>query len=1005
LQNHIELDRKVSSTPTSYSANGSTVFYSATIKKDSIYNNVSFPQRKGSLELWVNGSFSDSTYIGNIFDQFENNRDHIVIRSYGQYGKALQIHFYDKSVQTYTFSYNLSLDANFWNFLVLTWDVDQKKVEIFVNGRWIHTGTIKNSNWLPANQNVLFGRGFNGGIEQVRILSNPLTLSEVRNDWGLNYCASGIIRSIAIEPFKLTGWDSLRWWFTKPVNTDITVSIEDSSSEGWRKISDVQTSPISISFIQSSSVKKLRLRADLQTADSQVTPLFKGWSISWKTNLAHPRLYITDSTITSLRGSIASDKEPYTKYFNDIRQRAIALANKTPPDGNSGTILDDAQSRAVAWDLTTLLTAAVITDSLPFKTATRKYVDSILAYPRWGGNRDLGAGHILFALSLAYDWMYNAWSDSLKNCMEKKIAVYGDTLRRFASGSTSYLHNHNHVNVSGVMAAAVATYDVNPLANEWIRHCKDNFTKTLELASPDGVSVEDLAYYTYGLEAQLRYFDLEESFLSEQRINANKWFENTWSYRLYGSQPKIWETALFGDGPNSDYYGPGYMLFRLASRFRNPAAQWLALDITNHQIARNNVGGRIDFRNLIWYDSSLTPSNHYSLPTYKLFPNMSFFSSRSAWNDTDAVFFATEAAPPMGTEFYTKALYDMGSSHQHPDKGHFIFKAFNTDLAIDDGYSYLKKSAAHNIITFDSGKGQLGEGYTWYQGQAFIPYNNPVGFIHTEFTDKYEYLIANLTHAYPSTLKIKNYNRHFLFIKKNALLIVDEVELDTVRTVEWRLHSDTNAAFTITERSLSMKNSISNAGYLLEDLSAMASDTSILGYYERFDTVYLETRFVVNGCKNRQFMLKKKAQNARFDLLLRPFKTDKPEKISYSWTLNDTLKLSSNNYTAIVHTASKFIRIDSLSVGTEKKNTYKKTLTAEPNPFNPSTKIIFQLPHDGKVLLTIFDCAGKKVSTLINDVLKSGYHEISWIGIGSGLYFAAFENEGTVMIKKIVLTK
>ncbi|MCB0284654.1 MAG: multicopper oxidase domain-containing protein [Calditrichaeota bacterium] len=50
-----------------------------------------------------------------------------------------------------------------------------------------------------------------------------------------------------------------------------------------------------------------------------------------------------------------------------------------------------------------------------------------------------------------------------------------------------------------------------------------------------------------------------------------------------------------------------------------------------------------------------------------------------------------------------------------------------------------------------------------------------------------------------------------------------------------------------------------------------------------------------------------------------------------------------------------------------------------PNPFNPSTNIVFQLPQESKVKLTVYDIRGREVRTLINNSSYSaGRHSVVW---------------------------
>jgi membrane-bound inhibitor of C-type lysozyme len=59
-----------------------------------------------------------------------------------------------------------------------------------------------------------------------------------------------------------------------------------------------------------------------------------------------------------------------------------------------------------------------------------------------------------------------------------------------------------------------------------------------------------------------------------------------------------------------------------------------------------------------------------------------------------------------------------------------------------------------------------------------------------------------------------------------------------------------------------------------------------------------------------------------------------------------------------------------------------------PNPFNPTTKIQYQIPVDSKVTIKIYDILGEEVTTLVNKEQEAGYKEVSFNGLNyaSGVY-------------------
>ena len=81
---------------------------------------------------------------------------------------------------------------------------------------------------------------------------------------------------------------------------------------------------------------------------------------------------------------------------------------------------------------------------------------------------------------------------------------------------------------------------------------------------------------------------------------------------------------------------------------------------------------------------------------------------------------------------------------------------------------------------------------------------------------------------------------------------------------------------------------------------------------------------------------------------------------------------------------------------------------AYPNPFNPSTMISFEMIEVDKVSLNIFDVAGRKVASLINnDVMTPGHHKISWNPglLPSGVYLVELVTSVKSFNQKITYIK
>lgn len=78
-----------------------------------------------------------------------------------------------------------------------------------------------------------------------------------------------------------------------------------------------------------------------------------------------------------------------------------------------------------------------------------------------------------------------------------------------------------------------------------------------------------------------------------------------------------------------------------------------------------------------------------------------------------------------------------------------------------------------------------------------------------------------------------------------------------------------------------------------------------------------------------------------------------------------------------------------------------------PNPFNPSTRIAFDLAQDCEVDLSIFNVLGQKVETLVGGELLAGHHEAVWNAgsVPSGVYFYTIKAGDYTATRQMVLMK
>ena len=78
-----------------------------------------------------------------------------------------------------------------------------------------------------------------------------------------------------------------------------------------------------------------------------------------------------------------------------------------------------------------------------------------------------------------------------------------------------------------------------------------------------------------------------------------------------------------------------------------------------------------------------------------------------------------------------------------------------------------------------------------------------------------------------------------------------------------------------------------------------------------------------------------------------------------------------------------------------------------PNPFNPTTKIKFDLPGNAFVNIKVYDMSGQEVDEIVNSQLNAGSYEVNYDGgkLSSGVYFYRISAGDFTETKKMMLIK
>lgn len=105
---------------------------------------------------------------------------------------------------------------------------------------------------------------------------------------------------------------------------------------------------------------------------------------------------------------------------------------------------------------------------------------------------------------------------------------------------------------------------------------------------------------------------------------------------------------------------------------------------------------------------------------------------------------------------------------------------------------------------------------------------------------------------------------------------------------------------------------------------------------------------------------------------------------------------------------NSFSGIITSAVGVENKNPAAFSVAQNsPNPFNPTTTISFTTAESGNVSMDVYNVAGQKVDTIVNEFMGTGSHSVTWdaSGFSAGVYFYTVKSGEISKTMKMTLLK
>ncbi len=469
--------------------------------------------------------------------------------------------------------------------------------------------------------------------------------------------------------------------------------------------------------------------------------------------------------------------------------------------------------------------------------------------PQWlkaygGGNT--GFGFALEALSVGYDWCYDALT------FEEREYFIG-LINKYYQGNIKNLHKlpdfHNYAAIAefAIVAAGLATYGENPHAPEYldkarrvmeegevrngIRYCVLDAIK----ATDGACNWEGASYARHQIFNCLKYV---EAWRTATGGEVNLWeekfsiLENAGYYIIYNIRPDgKYENIYDISYPKVSYHDINNMAI-LHSVFKNPYFttflnkhyRWVSGKLETN-IWLGTVRAPLIYY-LLWYDPEQKEGDLDDLPAAKKFGDV--FIMRTGFDENDT-FVSFKSGIHWGY-------------HSQLDHGSFTVYKY-APLVIDSGYydswrrgrehvwDYWKRSIAHNVpLIYDErepwpehprGNPNRNDGGQRMVFRSFSPpargkgaTQNPPSLAYIEekwdsfrmgeirmheFTEHYDYIKTDITNAYNNKFAGRGNNqprkadliqREFIFLKPDLIIVFDRINAKSRHLKKkWLLHS------------------------------------------------------------------------------------------------------------------------------------------------------------------------------------------------------------------------
>lgn len=477
------------------------------------------------------------------------------------------------------------------------------------------------------------------------------------------------------------------------------------------------------------------------------------------------------------------------------------------------------KSRLIIWSLLYKL------------TVDKAYVDriwtemqAVFAFPDWNPSHDIDTAEIIYPVSIAYDWLYDAWTAEQRKAIENAITKFGFpfALDVFAGKSKMWPDN-NHTNViNGALTAASLAFanvpDMRASCETLLGNAITNVERSFFTYAPDGGYIEGPGYWSYGTEFQIVMLSaLETATGTDYNLFETPGFKESVYHPLdMESDAGIWQLH-----DTSNVFTDTQFLRWFARKVNDPSLTRLRL----REIREKHKA--VFFHDLLWYDP-VDENEPVELPLDSFYKQVGVTTSRSSW-DAGAIFTGLHG----GENYKNRLDLDIGTFILYASGKRFFIDLSPEDYNMwGDGNRFLfyrKRAEGQNTLVI----GDVDYKVTDQVEQCLST------FLRREDSPKSAIAVVDMAPAYTAVTTGKR--GLFFTDNRKTVIIQDEISLSSPEIVRWGAHVPDTVSVTLHNGNRAVDMVDGEARLYCEIVSDNASLTFSYGDAVSYDPNYPKT--------------------------------------------------------------------------------------------------------------------------------------------------------------------